>query len=157
MRPDVEAPLKCSVPTNRSSLKLSIQPLGEPRGDLNHTHLFAARGHYLESKNRPFDNPLCAHLSVAWRASSPRPLGFSAGGPRLLESTVWILGSAYWAALGNKIWRRVHWEPKTWSLESDWQTNEEVIYIFFVLVSRLDINNINQLPSIVGEKKTWRI
>ena len=43
-------PQKCSVPTNRSSLKLSIQTLGEPQGDLNHTHLFAARSHYLESK-----------------------------------------------------------------------------------------------------------
>ena len=102
-------PEKCTVPTNKSSLKLSTRPLGEPWADLHHSQYFVARSQYLESKKWPFDNTLCAHLSVAWRVSSPRPLGVSAGGPRLLESTVWSLGSASWAALWHKICGRVHW------------------------------------------------
>ena len=140
-------PLNCSVHTFRSSLELSTWIMGVPGGNWHRTQHFAARSLKWRTQKWPFDNPLCAHLSVAWRVSSPRPLGFSAGGPRLLESTVWTLGSASWAALGNKIWRRVHWEPKTWSLESDWKTNEEVIYIYLKLVSRFDINIINQLSS----------
>ena len=102
-------PQKHSVPTYRLSLKFSNTLLCQCGGDLHRTHYCATRSHYLESKKWPFENPWCAHLSVAWRLSSPRPLGVSAGGPRLLESTVWILGSASWAPLGNKIWRRVHW------------------------------------------------
>ena len=68
-------------------------------------------------------------------------------GPRLLESIVRNLRSASWAALWHKICGRVHWEPKTWSLESYWKKNEEVIQICLKLVSWLDFNIINQLST----------
>ncbi len=120
---------------------------GEWAGDLHHTQYFVARSHKWKSKKWPSKNTLCAHLSVAWRVSSLRPLGVSAGGTWLLESMIWISGSASWAAPWQKICGRVHWKPNTQSLESDWKKNEQVIQIFINLVSRLDFIIFNQLSS----------
>ena len=74
------------VPTCRSSLKLSIQVLGECRAALHRTHFRAARGVGMKSKKWTPEKTFCAHLSVVSRIYVPRPLEVSAGGPRLLES-----------------------------------------------------------------------